>query len=88
MPFLMTYRSHGAYLLLPNRVISSLTCPRSSAYRVVQSGAEFSDAKVFDYDPAKTSQLREYLSESPSLVFEAHSTDYQTRKEEEQFRGE
>ena len=45
---------------------------------VVQSGAEFSDAKVFDYDPEKTSQLRKHLPESPSLVYEAHSTDYQT----------
>jgi len=45
---------------------------------VVQSGADFSDAKVFDYDPEKTSQLRKYLPESPALVYEAHSTDYQT----------
>lgn len=45
---------------------------------VVQSGAEFSDTKVFDYDPQKTSQLRKHLPESPSLVYEAHSTDYQT----------
>jgi D-tagatose-1,6-bisphosphate aldolase subunit GatZ/KbaZ len=45
---------------------------------VVQSGAEFSDTKVFDYDPQKTSLLRKHLPESPSLVYEAHSTDYQT----------
>jgi D-tagatose-1,6-bisphosphate aldolase subunit GatZ/KbaZ len=45
---------------------------------VVHSGAEFSDSKVFDYDPEKTSQLRKHLPESPSLVYEAHSTDYQT----------
>lgn len=45
---------------------------------VVQSGAEFSDTRVFDYDPQKTSRLRKHLPESPSLVYEAHSTDYQT----------
>ena len=45
---------------------------------VVQSGAEFSDSKVFDYDPERTSQLRKHLPESPALVYEAHSTDYQT----------
>ncbi len=45
---------------------------------VLQSGAEFSDNKVFDYDPQKTSELRKHLPESPSLIYEAHSTDYQT----------
>jgi D-tagatose-1,6-bisphosphate aldolase subunit GatZ/KbaZ len=45
---------------------------------VVQSGAEFGDARVFDYVPRKTRPLREHLPESPSLVYEAHSTDYQT----------
>lgn len=45
---------------------------------VVQSGAEFGDTKVFDYDPQRTSHLRKHLPESPSLVYEGHSTDYQT----------
>ena len=45
---------------------------------VVQSGAEFSDTEIFDYDPTKTKLLREHLPDSPSLVYEAHSTDYQT----------
>lgn len=45
---------------------------------VVQSGAEFSDTEIFDYDPVRTKLLREHLPESPSLVYEAHSTDYQT----------
>ena len=45
---------------------------------VVQSGAEFSDAQVFDYDPQKTIPLRNNLPQSPSLVYEAHSTDFQT----------
>ncbi len=44
---------------------------------VVQAGAEFGDANVFDYDSAKTRLLRENLPQWPSLVYEAHSTDYQ-----------
>lgn len=44
---------------------------------VVHSGAEFSDTQIFDYDPSKTKLLREQLPESPFLVYEAHSTDYQ-----------
>jgi D-tagatose-1,6-bisphosphate aldolase subunit GatZ/KbaZ len=44
---------------------------------VVQSGAEFSDTKVFDYDTQKTKHLRRHLPESPALVYEGHSTDYQ-----------
>jgi D-tagatose-1,6-bisphosphate aldolase subunit GatZ/KbaZ len=45
---------------------------------VVQSGAEFSDTTIFDYDPQKTNLLRRCLPESPPLIYEAHSTDYQT----------
>ena len=44
---------------------------------VVQSGAEFGDSGIFDYDPKKTGLLREHLPDSPPLVYEAHSTDYQ-----------
>lgn len=44
---------------------------------VVQSGAEFGDTHVFDYDPAKTRELRQNLPQSPPLVYEGHSTDYQ-----------
>ena len=45
---------------------------------VVHSGAEFSDSQVFDYDPLLANGLRDHLPQSPSLVYEAHSTDYQT----------
>jgi D-tagatose-1,6-bisphosphate aldolase subunit GatZ/KbaZ len=44
---------------------------------VVQTGAEFGDAKVFDYDRRKARPLSESLPGSPLLVYEAHSTDYQ-----------
>lgn len=46
---------------------------------VVQPGVEFDHVRVFDYAPASARRLREVVTEYPGLVFEAHSTDYQTR---------
>ena len=45
---------------------------------VVQPGVEFADTHVFDYDRRKARPLSENLPASPPLVYEAHSTDYQT----------
>lgn len=45
---------------------------------VVQPGVEFDHAKVFDYERDGTKELRGVLDDHPHLVFEAHSTDYQT----------
>ena len=45
---------------------------------VVQPGVEFDHHKVIDYDRAKTERLRGALDDQPHVVFEAHSTDYQT----------
>ncbi len=45
---------------------------------VVQPGVEFSDSKVFEYNKIKASALVDELKNYESLVFEAHSTDYQT----------
>lgn len=45
---------------------------------VVQPGVEFDDHVVFDYDPAKAKPLSVDLPDRPSIVYEAHSTDYQT----------
>lgn len=44
---------------------------------VVQPGLEFGDTTVVDYIPEKSNHLTRLLDEEPSLVFEAHSTDYQ-----------
>lgn len=44
---------------------------------VVQPGVEFGDGDVFLYDSAKATALTACLKELP-LVFEGHSTDYQT----------
>jgi len=45
---------------------------------VVQPGVEFDHHKVIDYDRAKAVRLRSALDDQPHVVFEAHSTDYQT----------
>ena len=47
---------------------------------VVQPGVEFSDTHVYPYDSAKAAPLSIALRRYPDLVFEGHSTDYQTRK--------
>src|SRR6185369_17706110 len=45
---------------------------------VVQPGVEFGDDAVFDYDRTKVETLTEKLPDHPALVYEAHSTDYQS----------
>jgi D-tagatose-1,6-bisphosphate aldolase subunit GatZ/KbaZ len=45
---------------------------------VVQPGVEFGNETVEDYDPVRARELTAVLNRRPSLIFEAHSTDYQT----------
>lgn len=45
---------------------------------VVQPGVEFDEWNVEDYDPDQTAELQHVLDSEPGIVFEAHSTDYQT----------
>ncbi len=45
---------------------------------VVQPGVEFGDDVVFEYDRAGARSLSTSLPAAPELVYEAHSTDYQT----------
>lgn len=45
---------------------------------VVQPGVEFDNSQVVDYQPHKASALSKMVEDQPTLVFEAHSTDYQT----------
>jgi D-tagatose-1,6-bisphosphate aldolase subunit GatZ/KbaZ len=47
---------------------------------VVQPGVEFGDDVIFDYDRIKASALTANLPAHPALVYEAHSTDYQSPK--------
>lgn len=45
---------------------------------VVQPGVEFGNANVVAYQPDQARKLSQSLTEMPNVVFEAHSTDYQT----------
>lgn len=45
---------------------------------VVQPGVEFSDSGVFQYDRANARELCAALKKYDGIVFEGHSTDYQT----------
>jgi len=45
---------------------------------VVQPGVEFDHHKVIDYRPDAAQDLSAFIEGQPGMVFEAHSTDYQT----------
>jgi len=47
---------------------------------VVQPGVEFSDTQVFNYKRENALSIKKKIEEYPSLVLEAHSTDYQSEK--------
>ena len=51
--------------------------PRITAL-VVQPAVEFDHVRVVDYDRSGTADLQRVLDDEPDMVFEAHSTDYQT----------
>ncbi len=46
---------------------------------VVQPGVEFGDDFVLEYQPEAAKQLSSFIETEPHLVYEAHSTDYQTQ---------
>jgi D-tagatose-1,6-bisphosphate aldolase subunit GatZ/KbaZ len=46
---------------------------------VVQPGVEFGDDFVLQYDPVAARELSKFI-ESQAVLYEAHSTDYQTRQ--------
>lgn len=46
---------------------------------VVQPGVEFGDDFVLPYQPEATGELSKFIESQP-MVYEAHSTDYQTRQ--------
>ncbi len=47
---------------------------------VVQPGVEFSDSQVFLYDSNEAAELTKSIDKFEGLVFEGHSTDYQTKE--------
>lgn len=48
---------------------------------VVQPGVEFGNAAVCGYNSSEARSLTAVLADYPALVFEGHSTDYQTRRQ-------
>jgi D-tagatose-1,6-bisphosphate aldolase subunit GatZ/KbaZ len=76
-----TTREHAAETLAVHRRIFieaglAEAWPRVIAL-VVQPGVEFNHDTVVDYRPERAAQLTTLLDETPGMVFEAHSTDYQ-----------
>jgi D-tagatose-1,6-bisphosphate aldolase subunit GatZ/KbaZ len=47
---------------------------------VVQPGVEFGDETIHEYDRPAASGLKQFIETVPGLVYEAHSTDYQTQE--------
>jgi D-tagatose-1,6-bisphosphate aldolase subunit GatZ/KbaZ len=45
---------------------------------VVQPGVDFDHDQIVDFAPAKAQSLSAYIEKVPGIVYEAHSTDYQT----------
>lgn len=45
---------------------------------VVQPGVEFNENEIIEYQPEKASHLKTFIETIPGMVYEAHSTDYQT----------
>ena len=45
---------------------------------VVQPAVEFDHVRIVDYRRELTEELRKVLDDEPTMVYEAHSTDYQT----------
>ncbi len=45
---------------------------------VVQPGVEFGDDFVFDFRPDRAGELSAFIEAEPRLVYEVHSTDYQS----------
>ncbi|RVW01028.1 D-tagatose-bisphosphate aldolase, class II, non-catalytic subunit [Rhodococcus spongiicola] len=55
---------------------------------VVQPGVEFDHLQVVDYRHDRTTELRTVLDDQPNLVFEAHSTDYQSSERLDELVGD
>lgn len=47
---------------------------------VIQPGVEFADDSVCEYDPEKAKEIVSELKNYSGLIFEGHSTDYQTKE--------
>ncbi len=83
--------AHGIHVTRPEDVTETIELTRKAFENagvgaawervralVAQPGVEFSDSELFRYVPGRAAHLAGCL-DSTDLVFEAHSTDYQTR---------
>lgn len=66
-----------AHLQAWNKAGLDLVWPRVIGL-VVQPGVEFDHHKVIDYRHDKAGQLSAFIEPEASMIYEAHSTDYQT----------
>jgi D-tagatose-1,6-bisphosphate aldolase subunit GatZ/KbaZ len=82
---------HGLAVTEPEAALATVAAHRAAFARgglddvwervmglVVQPGVEFDHERVIDYQPQKALLLSQCVHQVPHLVFEAHSTDYQT----------
>ncbi len=67
------YRKYFTEVGMPDALDDVIAC-------VVQPGVEFGDEQVFQYDSTAAADLMAALTDHPGLVFEGHSTDYQSRE--------
>jgi D-tagatose-1,6-bisphosphate aldolase subunit GatZ/KbaZ len=83
----------GIQVTKPSDFEDTVECFKNAFYRlglqdawenviavVVQPGVEFGDESIHEYDRTAAKNLTARLSKYPGLVFEGHSTDYQTEK--------
>jgi len=87
----MTDEQHGPRVTSPQKAEETIEVTKNAFYSaglheawervaalVVQPGIEFGNRTIHDYQSHKTKDLSSFIKTYPNLVYEAHSTDYQT----------
>lgn len=88
----MTSSAHSLEITKPENAAETIAITRQAFERlglqsawqrtvalVVQPGVEFGDSAIYEYERQKAGPLSAFIENDARLVFEAHSTDYQTR---------
>ncbi|MCQ4010643.1 hypothetical protein FK521_28860, partial [Klebsiella pneumoniae] len=66
--------------LIRNRVTRKLMVSRIAVIKkTIRSGVEFDHTQIIHYQPQEAKALSAWIESTP-MVYEAHSTDYQTRQ--------
>lgn len=83
---------HSISVTMPERALATINMTKEAFKKkglvvwnrvialVVQPGVEFGGRNVFDFDASKVDSLSKVVDDYDNLVFEVHSTDYQTEK--------